>query len=77
MRDPVAALSDPALSRFRGAVARAYGERLDRIVLFGSRARGDARPDSDHDVAVFPKAGGTRSAGSPGSGRTSCSTRAP
>jgi predicted nucleotidyltransferase len=24
-----------------------------RIVLFGSRARGDARPDSDYDVAVF------------------------
>jgi uncharacterized protein len=24
-------------------------------VLFGSRARGDARPDSDYDVAVFLK----------------------
>jgi len=30
-----------------------YGDRLDRVVLFGSRARGDARPDSDYDVAVF------------------------
>ena len=28
---------------------------LDRVVLFGSRARGDARPDSDYDVAVFLK----------------------
>jgi predicted nucleotidyltransferase len=30
-----------------------YGERLERVVLFGSRARGDAHEDSDYDVAVF------------------------
>jgi uncharacterized protein len=30
-----------------------YGERIERVVLFGSRARGDAREDSDYDVAVF------------------------
>ena len=29
-----------------------YGERLHRVVLFGSRARGDAAPDSDYDVLV-------------------------
>ncbi len=29
-----------------------YGDRLERAVLFGSRARGDARPDFDFDVAV-------------------------
>ena len=28
-----------------------------RLVLFGSRARGDARPRSDFDLAVFPQAG--------------------
>ncbi len=32
-----------------------YGERLERVVLFGSRARGDFRSDSDYDVAVFLK----------------------
>ena len=32
-----------------------YGDRIDRVVLFGSRARGDARADSDYDVAVFIK----------------------
>jgi predicted nucleotidyltransferase len=44
---------DPVLSRFRAALDEAYGERIERVVLFGSRARGDARPDSDYDVAVF------------------------
>ena len=41
------------LSRFRAAVHALYGSRLERAVLFGSRARGDARPDSDYDVAIF------------------------
>jgi len=44
---------DPILTRFRDALGETYGERLDRVVLFGSRARGDARPDSDYDIAVF------------------------
>lgn len=45
--------ADPVLLRFRQALAAMYGDRLERVVLFGSRARGDARPDSDYDVAVF------------------------
>jgi len=45
--------SDPALMRFRAAVDETYGARLERVVLFGSRARGDTAPDSDYDVAVF------------------------
>jgi predicted nucleotidyltransferase len=44
---------DPILKRFRAALDEMYGERLERVVLFGSRARGDARENSDYDVAVF------------------------
>ncbi len=47
--------TDPVLARFRAAIADLYGERIERVVLFGSRARGDARPDSDYDVLVFLK----------------------
>jgi predicted nucleotidyltransferase len=50
---------DPVLTRFRAAVAAIYGEQVERVVLFGSRARGDAAPDSDYDIAVFLKEGGT------------------
>jgi predicted nucleotidyltransferase len=45
--------NNPILKRFRTALDETYGDRIDRVVLFGSRARGDARPDSDYDVAVF------------------------
>jgi predicted nucleotidyltransferase len=41
--------------RFRAALDILYGDRIERVVLFGSRARGDAREDSDYDVAVFLK----------------------
>jgi predicted nucleotidyltransferase len=46
---------DPVLASFRAALDRLYGDRIDRVVLFGSRARGDAHPESDYDVAVFLK----------------------
>jgi predicted nucleotidyltransferase len=46
-------LSDPILARFRAALDELYGDSLERVVLFGSRARGDALLDSDYDVAVF------------------------
>ncbi len=52
---PPVKTSDPVLALFRAAVAELYGERIERVVLYGSRARGDARPDSDYDVAVFLK----------------------
>lgn len=50
---PITPPPDPILTRFRAALAEIYGDRLSRAVLFGSRARGDAQPDSDYDVAVF------------------------
>jgi predicted nucleotidyltransferase len=40
------------IERFKGEVTRALGDRLDRIVLFGSRARGDADDESDFDFLV-------------------------
>jgi predicted nucleotidyltransferase len=46
-------IADPILARFRAALDALYGDRLERIVLFGSRARGDAHSDSDYDIAVF------------------------
>lgn len=46
---------DRPLQRFRAALDACYGDRIARVVLYGSRARGDARPDSDYDIAVFLK----------------------
>lgn len=43
------------LTKFRTALRKLYGDRIERIVLYGSRARGDARADSDYDLAVFLK----------------------
>lgn len=43
------------LTKFRAALDALYGQRIERVVLYGSRARGDARQDSDYDVAVFLK----------------------
>ena len=43
------------LTKFRAAIDGLYGNRVERVVLFGSRARGDAQDNSDYDVAVFLK----------------------
>lgn len=42
-----------ALADFRSRLVQRYGSRMRGMILFGSRARGDHRPDSDADVAVF------------------------
>ena len=46
-------VDDPLLKHFRARLGDIYGQRLERAVLYGSRARGDAREGSDYDVAVF------------------------
>ena len=43
------------LSELKARLSDLYGERLERLVLFGSQARGDAEPDSDIDVLVVLK----------------------
>ena len=41
------------LTRIKSALIPVFGDRLKGVVLFGSEARGDARPDSDIDVLVL------------------------
>ncbi len=40
------------LTRLHGHLTNLYGERLHQTMLFGSYARGEARPDSDIDILV-------------------------
>jgi predicted nucleotidyltransferase len=42
-----------AIEAFRARLEQRFGGNLRGLVLFGSRARGDHRDDSDADVAVF------------------------
>jgi predicted nucleotidyltransferase len=37
------------------ALSASLGSRLKTVVLFGSRARGEASPDSDHDIFVVAR----------------------
>lgn len=52
LRPPSEADIASALAEFTNAVREHYGERLGGLFVFGSRARGSHRPDSDVDVAV-------------------------
>lgn len=42
-----------AVSRFAKEIERVYARRLDRVLLFGSCARGDYDRESDIDVMVL------------------------
>ncbi len=50
---PARPQGDPVLARFRSALSGIFDGRTERPVLLGSCARGEARADSDYDVAVF------------------------
>ena len=53
LRPPTDAEVAAALARFAADAQRHYGPRLLDLYLFGSRGRGDARLESDADVAVI------------------------
>ena len=40
------------VAELRERLEELYGDRLERVILFGSQARGDATPESDVDVLV-------------------------
>lgn len=40
------------LAELRSGLEELYGNRLERLILFGSQARGDATSNSDIDVLV-------------------------
>ncbi len=42
-----------ALKKFKSALNKAIGKELLEIKLFGSKARGEARKDSDIDVLII------------------------
>ena len=52
-RTRIAASEEPVVREVTARLRGLYGGRIKRIVLYGSRARGDHRPDSDYDIAVF------------------------
>ena len=45
----------PVARRVAEAILGTDGNRIRRIILFGSRARGDAKPDSDLDLLVVTR----------------------
>ena len=48
--------SDLAVAnRLKDLALQVDGLRIRKIILFGSRARGDARPDSDFDLLVVAR----------------------
>jgi antitoxin ChpS len=52
LRPPSDEIVERDVRAFAQALSRRYGASLRGIFMFGSRARGDNRPDSDVDLAV-------------------------
>jgi predicted nucleotidyltransferase len=53
----IAYLREKALGAFLEKLQQLEGENLLQVVLFGSVARGDSRPDSDMDLFVLVREG--------------------
>jgi predicted nucleotidyltransferase len=43
------------LTKIKNFIQELYQDELDKIILFGSRARGDYRHDSDYDILIVLK----------------------
>ena len=41
--------------KLKEVLCRRFGNIFDRIILFGSRSRGNAQPDSDYDILIVLK----------------------
>lgn len=48
-------MAEKAIQEFKSALMSKFGSDVALIQLFGSRARGDARQDSDMDILVVLK----------------------
>jgi hypothetical protein len=55
MGEAAAAVESRSVVQARQIVLRALAGLPVRVFLFGSRARGDAHPTSDIDIAVLPR----------------------
>ncbi len=50
-----------ALNKLVAGILEIYGESVERIVLYGSTARGTNTPESDIDIAVMLRSAPTKS----------------
>lgn len=51
---------EAVLEKMKSRLLDRWGDQIDRIVLYGSRATGDARSDSDFDLLVVYRDGLSR-----------------